>query len=164
MAFVPIADVTASFEDLMDSNFYETNSDILRDLANYFEDTWIGRPGRRGRGRNAPIFPHSLWNCYDASLDDLPRTNNSVEGWHRGFSQLLSANHPTIWKFIDGIKKEQSLNEMKLEQYVGGVQPPPRKRVYKDTADRIKNIVAEYGLRPLNDYLRGIAHNFSLQL
>lgn len=164
LAFVPIADVTAAFEDLMDSNFYETNSDILRDLENYFEDTWIGRPSRRGRGRNAPMFPHSLWNCYDASLDDLPRTNNSVEGWHRGFSQLLGANHPTIWKFIDGIKKEQSLNEMKLEQYVGGMQPPPGKRVYKDTADRIKNIVAEYGLRPLNDYLRGIAHNFSLQL
>jgi len=163
LAFVPTDDVTTAFDDLMESIFYQANSDILRDLVNYFEDTWIGRPNRRGRGRSEPIFPHSLWNCYDASLDDLPKTNNAVEGWHRGFSQLLGAHHPTIWKFIDGIKKEQSLNEMRLEQYVSGQQPPPGKRVYKDTADRIKTIVADYGLRPITDYLRGIAHNLSLQ-
>lgn len=96
LAFVPINDISAAFDDLMDSNFYETNRDSLSQLVNYFEDTWIGRPSRRGRERSAPIFSHHLWNCYDASLHNIPRTNNSVEGWHRGFSQLLGAHHPTI--------------------------------------------------------------------
>lgn len=164
LAFVPPNDVSSAFDDLMETHFYQIHSTILRPLVNYFEDTWIGRPGRRGRGRNAPMFSHALWNCYDASLDDLPKTNNSVEGWHRGFSQLLGAHHPSIWKFIKGIKKEESMNEMKLEQYVAGQQPPPGKRVYKDTAERIKTIVADYGLRPTTDYLRGIAHNLRLQI
>ena len=163
LAFVPARDVTTAFDDLMESNFYQTNSDILRPLVNYFEDTWIGRPGRRGAGRCAPMYAHSLWNCYDASMEDLPETNNAVEDWHLGFNQLLGAHHPTIWKFIDGIKKEQSLNELKLEQFIAGQQPPPGKRVYKETADRIKRIAADYGLRPITDYLRGIAHNLSLQ-
>ncbi|KAF2883555.1 hypothetical protein ILUMI_22619 [Ignelater luminosus] len=63
-------------------------------IVDYFEDTWIGRPGRRNKRRN-PSFPHSLWNCYEATLEDLPKiNNNSVEGWHREFSQLLGASHP----------------------------------------------------------------------
>ena len=76
--------------------------------------------------RSSSIFAHSLWNCYDATLNDLPKTNNAVEGWHRGFSQILGAYHPTIWKFIDGLKKEQNSNEMKIEQYISGHQPPAK--------------------------------------
>jgi len=163
LALVPVSDVSSAFDDLMDSPFYRDNSTILAPFINYFEDTWIGRPGWRGRGRNAPMFPQALWNCYDASLDDLPKTNNSVEGWHRGFSQLLGSHHPTVWKFISGLQKEQSLNELRLEQYVAGQQPPQGKRVYKDAAERIKKVVRDYGLCPITDYLRGIAHNLSLQ-
>lgn len=112
LALVPVSDVSAAFNDLMDSHFYQTNSDILGPLVNYFEDTCIGRPCRRGRIRMAQMFAQSLWNCYEASLDDLIKTNNSVEGWHRGSSHLLSAHQPTIWKFISGLKKDQSLMEL----------------------------------------------------
>jgi len=31
--------------------------------------------------------------------------------------------HPSIWKFIEELKKEKSLNEFKLEQYVAGENP-----------------------------------------
>ena len=72
--------------------------------------------------------------------------------------------HPTIWKFIDGLKKEQSMNEMKLEQFLAGRQPPPSKKKYRETAQRIKKIVSEYGNRSNVDYLRGIVHNLSLQV
>ena len=51
-----------------------------------------------------------------------------------------------------------------FEQYIAGHQPQAGRRIYKDTADRIKLIVADYGLRPITDYLRGIAHNLSLQI
>lgn len=163
LAFVPTVDVVSAFDDLMESAFFVENQDQIRDLINYFEDNWIGRPGRRG-GRSAPLFAHSLWNSFDAVLQDLPKTNNSVEGWHRGFSELIGANHPTIWKFIDALKTEQNMNEMKIEQYIAGQLPNPSRRVYKDTAERIKNIVNDYTNRPLLDYLRGIGHNLSLQV
>ena len=42
--------------------------------------------------------------------DGLPKTNNSVEGWHNEFGSLLAANRPSIWKFIEGLQKQQSLN------------------------------------------------------
>ena len=31
----------------------------------------------------------------------LPRTNNSVEAWHRAFEQSVGCNHPSIFKLMD---------------------------------------------------------------
>ena len=163
LAFVPPVDVISVFDELMDSTFFIDNFDDIRDLVNYFEDTWIGRPGRRG-GRTTPIYSIPLWNVYQQALEDLPKTNNYVEGWHRGFSQLLGAYHPTVWKFINGLKKEQSFNELKIEQFLSGQPAQPSKKKYKEVALRIKAIVADYGNRPNLDYLRGLAHNLSFQI
>ncbi|XP_025191694.1 uncharacterized protein LOC112591944 [Melanaphis sacchari] len=85
------------------------NEELLFPLTDYFEDTWISRPNRR-RTRRPPTFSLALWNQYDATLADLPKTNNSVEGWHRAFSSLLGASHPTIWRLIDVIKKRTRVN------------------------------------------------------
>jgi len=124
---------------------------------------WIGRPARKG-GRSAPLFAHALWNCLDAVLQDLRRTDNSAEGWHRGFGKLIGANHPSIWigLFIDAFKTEQNLNEMKIEQYMSGQLPNPPPRFYKEDAERIKIVFADYANRPLCDYLRGIGHSLIL--
>ncbi|XP_035231949.1 uncharacterized protein LOC118203773 [Stegodyphus dumicola] len=138
-------------------------SDVIEPIINYFEDTWIGRFTRRGQ-RRRPVFDISLWNCYDAVKDKVPRTNNAVEGWHRRFNELMNGCHPTIWKFIDCLKKEQNLNSIKIEQYIAGHHPPVSRKVYRDTSLRIQKIVNDYNDRPILDYLRGIAYNFQLQV
>jgi len=114
--------------------------------------------------RTAAIFPIPLWNVHRQELDELPKTNNNVEGWHRSFSQLLGAYHPNIWKFINGLKKEQSLNELKIEQFLSGQRPQPSKKKYKEVALRIKAIVDDYGNRPNLEYLRGLAHILAFQI
>lgn len=153
LAYVPVPDVIRAFETLSDSLPLE-----LQPLLDYFEDTWIGRE-RRGR-RGNPLFPIEMWNCFDAAANAQPKTNNAVEGWHRGFSELVGAAHPTIFKFISCLRQEQSLNEMKIEQYIAGQEPPRGRRQYRDCAARIQRIVNDYANRELIDYLRGLAHNY----
>ena len=46
--------------------------------------------------------------CTNQILDDLPRTNNAVKGWHRSFQANVGAYHPNFWKFIDILKREQN--------------------------------------------------------
>ncbi|KAL4120491.1 hypothetical protein QTP88_013174 [Uroleucon formosanum] len=133
----------------------------LSDLINYFEDTWIGRPCRRAR--KAPLFSINVWNCYSLLQFDIPRTNNSVEGWHNCFSSMLSSHLPSIWICIDSLKKEESLNRLKVEQYIAGIKPPAKKK-YKDSAIRLKTICEDYENRSINDYLRGISYNFQYQI
>ncbi|XP_022173341.1 uncharacterized protein LOC111035852 [Myzus persicae] len=80
LAFVPEPDVVDCFERLLRTKFYTDNEDLMTDLVDYFESTWIGKPRRTGLARMLPKFKLSLWNCYEASLNDLPKTNNAVEG------------------------------------------------------------------------------------
>ena len=56
------------------------------------------------------------------------------------------------------------MNELAMEQYIAGAAHALGRRVYRDTAERIKTIVLDYAHRPLLDYLRGIAHNFNFQV
>jgi len=77
---------------------------------------------------------------------------------------LLGAHHPTIWKLIDGIKKKQSLTEVKVEQLISGQPPPPSRKVYRDLTERLRNVMMEYGNLSELDYLRGIAFNIDLNV
>lgn len=55
----------------------------------------------------------NLWNHYNTVLQNQARTNNSVEGWHRGLATTIKA-HPTFWNLIKAIKLEQSKSELKF--------------------------------------------------
>ena len=157
IAFVPVADVVISFEHLIDNTDFPEE---VHSVLDYFEDTWIGRPNRR-LIRRPPRFDHVMWNCFDAAKFCASKTNNACEGWHRSFSELIGAAHPTIWKFLEILKGEQARNEAIMEQYTAGAEPPRKKKKYKDTALRIQTIVNDFENRELLDYLRGIAHNLS---
>ena len=109
-----------------------------------------------------PLFDLALWNMYDQTIGDLLRTNNAVEGWHRRFQANVGAYHPNFWKFIDILKREQSLNHVNISQARAGHQPEPQRRRYEDSNRRIKNIVQDYHNIDRLQYLRGLAHNISM--
>ena len=92
------------------------------------------------------------------------RTNNSVEGWNRRFSSLIGADHPSLWKFIEKLKLEQSHTEFRLNQAAAGVQPAAKRLKYRDLNARLITKVREYNPNSLADYLIGIAHNISFHV
>ena len=56
--------------------------------------------------------------------DELPRTSNAVDGWHRGFQTHVSACHPVFWKFLEVLQKEETVVRVGILQNEGGHQPP----------------------------------------
>jgi len=105
LSFIPPNKVIEAFDELIESEYYIQNEELLESIIMYFEDTWIGRLGRRGR--RGAHFNIDLWNCYQSVIDNKPRTNNAVEGWHHAFNGSLGAHHPPIWKFIKCLQLEQ---------------------------------------------------------
>jgi len=100
IAFVPVDDVTKAYDLLLtETSFFEDN-DILNDFLIYFEATWIG-----GRTRS-PQFSIELWNCHNSILSDLGKKNNICEGFNRALNSLLSVHDPTVFKFIQGLKRQ----------------------------------------------------------
>ena len=128
IAFCPVADVVDAFETLA-----EDSGDDYQGLMDYFEDTYIGRPGRRQRWD--PRFSHDMWNVNQRTLQELPRTDN-IEGWHRGFQSLIGSRHPNIWTFLGKLKRQQSLYHVQLTQILAGDAIPQRNK-YQDAASRV---------------------------
>ena len=125
----------------------------------YFESNYIGEL-RRNR-RLPPRFPHAMWNVNNRVLDDLPRTNNDLEGWHNRFSTSFNEYHAHIWKFIEGLKKYSALNNHTIAQVLAGAPIPPQRRLYRDINQRIQALVAGYQNNNIIPFLRGISYNLS---
>ena len=94
--------------------------------------------------------------------EEMSRTNNHTEEWHRRFQGNVSSSHPTFWKFLDVLKKEQDIARVEIFQAVGGHPPPAQQRRYLDCNSRILAIVGDYPNRGVIQYLRGISYNFNL--
>jgi hypothetical protein len=159
LAFVPPDDLVEFFDELCDTirGTYNEEVDVILD---YFEDTYIGR-FRRNAPRAPPLFGIEIWNMFHRTHQEMPRTNNHIEGWHRRFQSLCMASHPTLWKFLDTLKKEQSMNRVEILQAEGGHPPPAQRRRYVDCNQRILTIVDDFPNRQHIRYLRGIAHNLT---
>ena len=93
---------------------------------------------------------------------ELPRTNNSIEGWNRAFQANVSACHPTMYRFLDSLKREESMAAVSILQGLGGHPPPPVRRRYVDCNERILGIVGNFPNITSMRYLRSIAHNLNL--
>ena len=101
---------------------------------------------------------------FDRTNEELPRTNNNVEGWHRRFSLQVSSCHPTLWKFLDLLKEEENLVRVEIVQQLVGHAPRAQRRRYRDCNQRILTIVEDNPNRDRLQYLRAIAHNNAFSL
>ena len=107
-----------------------------------------------------PLFDHTKWNHHDDILLDLPRSSNLAEGWHHGFHTMMGCSNPTIWKFLDVLKKEQNLTDVKVAQHLSRQQPPKRAKKWTDYDDRLRRIVTDYDSYDLLDFLKAVGNAF----
>ena len=160
LAYLPPGDVEHAFETVFDptSPFYDVCGQPVFD---YFEDTYIGRPRRRGP-RHSPLFEMGMWNVHDRVLSDAVKSNNSVEGFHNAFQNHVGAYSPTLWKLIAVLKKEQAMVQADVTRLIGGQASAPKRRKYKDLQKHVKIIILQYnaGDRSLMDTMEGLAFAF----
>ena len=138
LPFVPVDHVVPAFTDLRD-NCMELLDDVLDLLEDYYV---LGR--RRGRGRTAPRYPPQTWNVYERTLQGIPRTNNTCEGWNRRWNTLIGKTHPNIYEFIEGLKKEERYADAQRRLVELGEEPPNKKRRQLAYDRNISNLVARF--------------------
>ena len=103
------------------------------------------------RGRRRPRFPLELWNVNNRVEEEIPKTNNHVEAYHRHLQAAIFSFHPNIWTFL----------KLEMIQMEAGEAPPPQKIRYRECNSRIQAVVKDYDNRNTLSFLRGIAHNLS---
>ena len=152
LAYVKEEHVEESFKLLA-----STLPDICEDFLDYFGKQFVGYVNVRGIKKEG-TFPIHQWNIHNNMC--LPKTNNHIEGWHRGFSELFHLHHPSIWKFLNFLKLEQAKNEVLLVQMLSGVDEGPKpKKKYVDLWYRIEKIVNNYDDTDRIEFLQAVAQN-----
>ncbi|KFD55441.1 hypothetical protein M513_03781 [Trichuris suis] len=156
LAFVPVESVDSVFEDLL-----RELPDELIPTLDWFEETFVGLPTQFG-GRRLPRYPPSMWSVYHRTLYDGDQTTTFVEELHRQMRSLFGTDDPSIWNFIDGIRKIQLMMDLNYKCYTAGEEPPKKRTKRARTSNRILQIMRHFGKQPNADYLRGIAICFLL--
>ncbi|KAL3877823.1 hypothetical protein ACJMK2_035467 [Sinanodonta woodiana] len=156
LSFVPSYGVFDSFEE-----FVQACPNEITLLADYWEDTYIGR--RRKNQRASPRFAVHIWNLNDPIDDNLQRTNNSMEAWHRAFQQRIDCNHPSVFKLINRFRFEQDHVESEIERrQSGGNHPEASKKKCLQLNRGLQAVVSTYANTSLMEYLRSVANNLEL--
>ena len=109
LAFAPPLHVEAWYKQIL------VTCHIPDDINNYFEDTFVSKE-MRNTTRRKSRFDMDMWNVYFRTIDDLPRTNIALEGFHRGFESMPQMSNPDILKFIEAIQRQQSLQSFSFAQ------------------------------------------------
>ena len=133
MPFLFPSDVTSTWLNLKATLPHEMAS-----FGDYYERTWIGTSA------NHPRFVHDIWNQHEGVLAGLPRSSNIAEGWYNGFMSLMGCTKPTVWRFLDVLKKEQGRTEWKAGQKILCLPPKPREPKWIEFDNRLSDVIQAY--------------------
>ncbi|KAK3907398.1 PKS-NRPS hybrid synthetase [Frankliniella fusca] len=164
IAFVPVDDVEEVFDALAAGADAALNA-----VFQHVEENFLrGRLRARRRGgrvltRAAPMFPPDIWNCYERTVQGLPRTTNTCEAWHRRLGTLVGKHHPSLFVFLDQLQEEIGEVDVQITRAEGGYTPVKRRSALEAAEARINRIVERYAeYKEHGDvptYIQAIGHN-----
>jgi len=104
-----------------------------------------------------------MWNVKLRTEDGIPRTNNKLEGWHRGFQSMFDSPHPSIFRFFGTIKKKQVPDLFRLK---AGDDTQKQKRSVQEINKRILELIERLHHNGIDraEFLRGVLYNISLKV
>jgi hypothetical protein len=108
-------------------------------------------------------FPIGIWNLHQRTINGEHRTNNVSEAAHRRLQALLNCTHPSLWKFIELLWKEQKDRDADYSKYVAGQNPPEKQKKYRDVDRNILNVFAHFNPQNMEEFLRGMARNCQMK-
>lgn len=158
LAFIPPNDVIEVFEILTADPAYR----VIEVICDYMEDNFIGRQ-RRGR-RDRPRFAIILWNQYSRVIDNLPRSNNALEGWHNAFNNVVGCAHPSVPKLARKLQQEQHSTQLHRRQLELGTTSGKKKKIYVRINEALRSMVLDYHNRDRIQYLKDIARVLNISV
>uniref|UniRef100_A0A914HQ83 MULE transposase domain-containing protein n=1 Tax=Globodera rostochiensis TaxID=31243 RepID=A0A914HQ83_GLORO len=177
VAFVPVCDIKLAVMAL-DMEFGHLAA--FQPLIEWLMTNYTGRPRPNGAWTQ-PLFDTTQWNLYQRTLSGDARTNNHAEGQHRRLQGAFNCRHPSLWHFIDVLRRDQKAVDTNYASFVAGHDPPQKRRQYLENDERILRKVMSYS--PMNagnnhndhiyhlqpnqlhiilEFLRGISHNYQM--
>ena len=136
IAFLPEDEISDAIDEIREHNDYPNHLDPIYD---YFEDTYVGR--RIRNRRRAPLFAVNMWSVRIRTAQGLARTNNQLEAWHGAWQGAVGSSHPSFFRFLDVLQREQRLQEANLRQIRQGRDLVKHLKKYEAVNRRLQRII-----------------------
>lgn len=145
LAFVPIEDMVAAYQALLKLASFKEPEEVA--FVQYFEKTYIGSE------RRLPMFERATWNVRYAIENNIPKTTNSVEGFHNRLKHgMRHQSHPALGLLMDVLKAEYELH--RFERIKNDMS---KKVTDSSTQKKLSNIMADYEKYSPTYYLQLLA-------
>lgn len=94
LVFVPEVAIKKEFEKLVEITKEKKNEKIYS-FIEYFKKNYIGEKGKK------PLFSEKFWSCNYRVLNNIPRSINCLEAWHRELNFKCKISHLNLGKFLN---------------------------------------------------------------
>lgn len=127
--------------------------DCMIPIVESFEKTYLGSLDINGR--SGSIFAIEDWNFYDVIINgtDIPRTKNSVEGFHRGFSERFTGAHPPMMKFFIALQQQQRATDFILNRMDYDINDLSKRKEKKIDKSSLRDHLLNFGNLDMSDYM-----------
>ena len=147
LAFLPVNEIPNSFAEIRNQFPAEPN-----DILEWFDEYYVN-------GRMRLLQPQRRWSVFENNRLGYPRTQNSVEAFHRKWNAIVGSNHVGVYKMIREIRKEQNETEIQIERIIRVIPAPNRRtNIEIQREETLQNIINTRNQRTLDQFLRAIAH------
>lgn len=98
LAFVPSDEIPQYFDEL-------NKSIIDNDAIKIFK--WMKSTYKiKNNAKKGPFFDPNFWSIEDSGRKNFPRTQNSVESWHRRLKSITGVKNAKLYELIHNLKQE----------------------------------------------------------
>ena len=117
-----------------------SNAPSLNEFILYLQKYYVGQVinGQEFPGK----FPKEMWNMYQRVKDGLPRTNNSLEGWHSSFAK--GAKHLKLSKLVGKYRQEQHTKMYHRYKHQRGEATNNQRVKYKKETEKLVEIIGKF--------------------
>lgn len=160
LAFVPLENIPQAFDEVENTMPVEAHVMVEWMKENYVHGKEQVLPDGTVT-QTPPVFPPKMWCVYNMTTHGIPRTQSSIEYWHRRLETFVGRTSVGVFKIIETFQKEQH----KMEGVVGLISeslPRPREKYVIRKGKKIAAMVREYHTRELLDYIKGLALNLEV--
>lgn len=157
LAFVPANEVMAYYKELkglMDSD--------ARKIGIWFEKNYLSGIKTKSKSEGTPAYSPIFWTILDNIESNVPRTQNSVEAWHRRLQVLIGKSHIGLYQLVSELAKETIIAKTRIQEVRAGAPCQVKKKLLARNI-KIANVIKQRHNMDKISYLQNIAHNLALQ-
>lgn len=142
LSFIPTEFIISTFYSLRKEA--ETKYPIiLNDFLLYFQNIYIGTIDKN------PLFEIEFWSCHFRVINNICRTTNSLEAWHRSLNFKCNIQHLNLGKFLEILIQENEKVRVNIIQFKNLVYV---NKTILEKKEQLRIITGNYEFYEQNEY------------